>query len=48
MRESSAWQDILTANDWQDSFLTGADFEEFLGEEERTVEVILRAIGLIQ
>jgi putative tricarboxylic transport membrane protein len=48
MRESPAWQDILVANDWQDSFLTGADFEEFVREEERTVEVILRAIGLIQ
>lgn len=48
MRESQAWQDILVANDWQDSFLTGADFEAFVREEERTVEVILRAVGLIQ
>ena len=48
MRESSAWQDILVANDWQDSFLTGAAFEEFLNEEARTADVILRAIGLIQ
>jgi putative tricarboxylic transport membrane protein len=48
MRESPAWQDILVANDWQDSFLTGADFEAFVREEERTVEVILRAVGLIQ
>ena len=48
MRESSAWQDILVSNDWQDSFLTGEEFEEFLDEEARTVEVILRAIGLIQ
>ena len=48
MRESSAWQDILRANDWQDSFLTGEEFEEFLNEEARTADVILRAIGLIQ
>ncbi len=47
MRESSAWQDILEANNWQDSFLTGAEFEDFLREEERTVEVVLRSIGLI-
>ncbi len=48
MRVSPAWEDILVANDWQDSFLTGAAFEEFLNEEAGTVEVILRAIGLIQ
>ena len=48
MRKSSAWQDILADNDWQDSFLTGLAFEEFLNEEARTADVILRAIGLIQ
>ena len=48
MRESPNWQDILVENEWQDSFLTGVAFEEFLAEEARTVEVILSAIGLIQ
>ena len=48
MRESSAWQNILRTNDWQDSFLTGEEFEEFLDEEARRADVILRAIGLIQ
>ncbi len=48
MRESPSWQEILAANDWEDSFLTGDEFEEFLAEEARTVEVILREIGLIQ
>ena len=48
MRESSAWQEILVANEWEDSFLAGADFEQFLDEEAVTVDGILRAIGLIQ
>ena len=48
MRESAAWQEILRANDWDDSFLTGAAFEDFLREETATVDATLRAIGLIQ
>ena len=48
MRESSAWQDILRANDWEDSFLAGPAFEQFLSEETATTDVILRAIGLIR
>ena len=46
MRESSAWQNILRANEWEDSFLAGPAFEEFLGEEVATIDVILREIGL--
>lgn len=47
MRDSSAWQDILRANEWEDSFLAGPAFEQFLGEETATIDVVLRAIGLI-
>ena len=48
MRESSAWQNILVANEWEDSFLVGPEFEQFLDEEVETVDVILREIGLIR
>ena len=48
MRDSTAWHDILRANEWEDSFLAGPAFERFLSEETATVDEILRAIGLIQ
>ncbi len=48
MRASAAWQEILRANEWEDSFLPGAAFEDFLREETATVDATLRVIGLIQ
>lgn len=48
MRESAAWQSILRANEWEDSFLPGAAFEAFLQDEAATVDETLRAIGLIR
>lgn len=48
MRASSAWQDILRENDWEDSFLSGSAFDRFLREETATVDVILRSIGLVR
>lgn len=48
MRMSPQWQEILRANEWEDSFLPGAAFEDFLRDETATVDVTLRAIGLIQ
>ena len=48
MRESEAWRDILRVNEWEDSFLPGADFEAFLQEEVATVDETLRAIGLVR
>ncbi len=46
LRASAAWQDILRRNDWEDSFLAGADFERFLEQETATADEILRSIGL--
>ena len=48
MRESSAWQDILRANEWEDSFLVGQAFDEFLTTEVATTDTVLRAIGLVR
>lgn len=48
LRDTAAWQDILRANEWEDSFLAGPAFEQFLKDETATVDMTLRAIGLIQ
>ncbi len=48
MRDSSAWQDILLANEWEDSFLAGTEFERFLTEERATADEVLRSIGLVE
>ena len=48
MRMSAQWQEILGANDWEDSFLPGAMFEDFLRDETATADATLRAIGLIE
>jgi putative tricarboxylic transport membrane protein len=48
MRDSSAWQDILLANEWEDSFLTGAAFDQFLTDERATADAVLRSIGLVE
>ena len=48
MRASSPWQDILRANDWEDSFLAGPAFEEFLEDEAATTDAVLQAIGLVR
>ena len=48
MRESAEWQAILRANHWDDSFLAGEAFGDFLRDEAATVDGTLRAIGLIR
>ena len=48
MRESAEWQAILRANHWEDSFLAGEAFGDFLRDEAVTVDETLRAIGLIR
>ena len=48
MRESAEWQEILRANHWEDSFLAGEAFGDFLRDEAVTVDETLRAIGLIR
>ena len=48
MRESAEWQQILLANQWEDSFLAGEAFESFLRDEVVTVDDMLRAVGLIR
>lgn len=48
LRASATWQAILQANQWEDSFLTGSAFEQFLVDEAETTDAMLLAIGLIE
>src|SRR5215510_12988744 len=47
MRRSEQWQQTLRQNDWEDSFLTGREFERFLADETRRNADTLNAMGLV-
>src|SRR5262249_5280524 len=46
MRNSAAWQQILQQNDWEDSFLTGVELEQFIADETKSNANTLNAMGL--
>lgn len=46
MKDSPEWQDALERNRWQDSFLTGEEFEEFLREDQERAEQLVEELGL--
>lgn len=48
VHDSAAWQEALAANTWQDQFMAGDEFATYLGEQQITVEAVLRDIGLIE
>ena len=48
MHATEEWQEALENNGWEDLFLAGDEFAEFLAEEEARVREILVQIGLIQ
>ncbi len=45
MAGSTAWQQALTLNGWDDLFLPGADFRQFLLAEQARVEAVLRRLA---
>lgn len=45
MVQSSAWQDTLARYRWEDNFLAGPAFEEFLRAEGRRVRSLLGRLG---
>lgn len=47
MHDSPAWTEALATNGWTDTFLTGADFETFIREEEKTTATVLAELGLV-
>lgn len=45
-RNSSTWQDIVKRNNWQDSFLTGDEFTQFIISDSKQTKHIVELGGL--
>jgi putative tricarboxylic transport membrane protein len=41
------WKEALVKNGWTDAFVTGADFEKFLKEQDDRVSSTLTELGLV-
>ncbi|MBO8142206.1 MAG: tripartite tricarboxylate transporter substrate binding protein [Firmicutes bacterium] len=48
LHDSARWQEILAANNWNDFYLSGDDFADYLAQENARVEQVLRDIGLVE
>ncbi|NBM17190.1 tripartite tricarboxylate transporter substrate binding protein [Streptomyces sp. GC420] len=46
LHDSEEWQDSLRRNNWDDAFLTGEDFGDFLAAQDRRVVSVLKELGL--
>lgn len=46
LHSSPGWQQQLAENGWQDAFLTGTEFGDFLAEQDTVVQRELRELGL--
>jgi putative tricarboxylic transport membrane protein len=47
MHDSQAWKDVLAKYGWQDFFLTGDEFGQFLTSEEQRITGVLKELGLV-
>lgn len=48
MHGTREWQQTLESNDWQDYFLTGDEFSEYVVEEDRRTTRLLKNLGVIE
>lgn len=46
MAATEEWADSLNRNKWDDTFMTGTEFEEFIASEEAAITEILRGLNL--
>ncbi|MEV4683932.1 Bug family tripartite tricarboxylate transporter substrate binding protein [Streptomyces kurssanovii] len=46
LHESKQWQDSMKKNGWDDAFLTGDKFGDFLDEQDDSVDQVLKELGL--
>lgn len=46
MVATSEWRAAVTRNRWKENFLTGADFEKFIAEEQTAITALLKELGL--
>lgn len=47
MHDSPEWQKALTTNGWDDTFMTGDEFADFIAEERTVTTTVLRDLGLV-
>lgn len=45
-RSSAEWKDALSRNKWTDVWLSGPEFEDFIAEDSKRVEQLLKELGL--
>lgn len=48
MRDTPQWEEAVEANDWEDVFLAGDDFEEYLRQQDRQAERLLTELEVIE
>lgn len=48
LQESPAWQEQVERNGWDDTYLSGDEFEAFLEEEQTRIRAVLEEIGLVE
>lgn len=48
MHETSEWREALEANGWEDVFLAGEEFEEYIESEDREMTRILEELGVLE
>ncbi|MFI0981553.1 Bug family tripartite tricarboxylate transporter substrate binding protein [Streptomyces sp. NPDC021093] len=46
LHASKEWKDSMKKNGWDDAFLTGEKFGDFLAEEDKRVDSVLKELGL--
>ena len=47
LAESEEWQQIMADRGWDDQFLAGEEFEQFLAEEQERIRAVLQDLGLV-
>jgi putative tricarboxylic transport membrane protein len=47
MHGTPQWKEALVKNGWTDAFMTGADFERFLKDQDNRVSSTLTELGLV-
>ena len=48
MSQTGEWQEVLAANGWEDAFMTGDTFRQFIVADESLVSELLRRYGLLE
>jgi putative tricarboxylic transport membrane protein len=48
MVKSDAWKDILKQKGWDDAYLAGDAFADFLKKENARVTDVLKSVGLVK